>query len=36
MFFTNKDVTQKDIRGEENKIRLSLSDINYNRKRGDI
>ena len=36
MFVSNKDVTQKDIGGEENKIRLFLSDINYNRKRGDI
>ena len=36
MFVTIKDVTQQDIRGEENKIRLSLSDIDYNRKRGDI
>ena len=35
MFVTNKDVTQKDIRVEEMKIRLFLSDINYNRKRGD-
>ena len=32
---TNKDVTEKDIRGERNKIRLFLSDINYNRKRED-
>ena len=32
-FFINKDVTQKDIRGEENIIRLFLGDINYNRKR---
>ena len=36
LFVTNKDVTEKDIRGEGNKIRLFLSDINYNRKRGDI
>ena len=36
MFVTNKDVTQKDIRGKENKIRLFLTDIKYNRKRGDI
>ena len=35
MFVTNKDVTEKDIRGEGNKMRLFLSDINYNRKRGD-
>ena len=35
LFTTNKDVTEKDIRGEGNKIRLFLSDINYNRKRGD-
>ena len=34
-FVTKKDVTQKDIRGDEMKIRLFLSDINYNRKRGD-
>ena len=41
MFVTNKDVTEKDIRVEGNKMRfkrsqLFLSDINYNRKRGDI
>ena len=36
LFVTKKDVTQKDIRGEENKIRLFLSDINYNRNRADI
>ena len=35
LFVTNKDVTEKDIRGEGNKIRLFLTDINYNRKRGD-
>ena len=33
LFVTNKDVTAKDIRGEANKIRLFLSDINYNRKK---
>ena len=36
LFVTNKDVTEKDIRGEGNKIRLFLSDINYNRESGDI
>ena len=36
LFATNKDVTEKDIRGEGNKLRFFLSDINYNRKRGDI
>ena len=36
MFVSNKDVTQKDIRCEENKIRLFLKDINHNRKGGDI
>ena len=36
LIITNKDSTQKDIRGQENKIRLFLSDVNYNRKRGDI
>ena len=35
LFVTNKDVVEKDIRGEGNKIRLFLTDINYNRKRGD-
>ena len=35
LYVTNKDVTEKDIRGEGNKIRLFLSDINYNRIRGD-
>ena len=35
LFVTNKDVTEKHIRGQGNKIRLFLSDINYNRKRGD-
>ena len=35
LFVTNKDLTEKDIRGEGNKIKLFLSDINYNRKRGD-
>ena len=34
LFVTNKDVTEKDIRGEGNKIKLFLSDINYNTKRG--
>ena len=34
-FVTDKNVTGKDIRGEGKKIRLFLSDINYNRKRGD-
>ena len=33
MFVTNKDVIEKDIRGEGNKKRLFLSYINYNRKR---
>ena len=36
MFVTHTNVTKLDIRGEENKIRLFLSDINYNRRRGDI
>ena len=36
MFVSNKDPTQKDIRCEENEIRLFLSDINHNRKGGDI
>ena len=35
LFTTNKDVTEKDITGEGNNIRLFLCDINYNRKRGD-
>ena len=35
MFVTNKHVTEKDIRVKGNKIRLFLSDIKYNRKRGD-
>ena len=35
-FVTNKDLTKKDIRDKENKIRLFLSNINYNRKRGDV
>ena len=33
LFVNNKDVTEKDFRGEGNKIRLFLSDINYNRKK---
>ena len=36
LFVTNKDLNKKNIRGEGNKIRLFLSDINYNRKIGDI
>ena len=36
LFVTNKNVTEKDIRGEGDKLRLFLSDINYNRKTGDI
>ena len=36
LFVTNKNVTEKDIRGKGNKIGLFLNDISYNRKRGDI
>ena len=35
LFVTNKEVTEKDIKGEGNKMRLFLSNINYNRKGGD-
>ena len=36
LFVAKKDANQKDITGEGDKIKLFLSDINYNRKRGDI
>ena len=35
LFVTNKDVTEKENRGEGINIRLFLSEIDYNRKRGD-
>ena len=34
LFFTNKDVTEKDIKGDENKIKQFLRDIGY-KQRGD-
>ena len=32
MYFTNKDVTERDIKGEENKIKQFLEDIGYKRR----
>ena len=34
IFITNKDVTERDLKGDENKIKLFLRDIGYKR-RGD-
>ena len=34
MFFTSKDVTEKDIKGDEIKIKQFLNDIGY-KQRGD-
>ena len=34
IFITNKDVTKRDIKGEENKIKQFLRDIGY-KERGD-
>ena len=34
MFITNKDVTERDIKGDENKIKQFLKDIGY-KQRGD-
>ena len=34
MFITSKDVTQRDLKGDENKIKQFLKDIRY-RRRGD-
>ena len=33
MFFTNKDVTDRDIKGDENKIKQFLNDIVVNKRR---
>ena len=34
MFINNKDVTERDIKGDENKIKQFLNDIGY-KQRGD-
>ena len=34
LFFTNKDVTERDIKGDENKLKQFLRDIGY-KQRGD-
>ena len=34
IFITNKDVTERDIKNDENKIKQFLSDIGY-KQRGD-